>query len=98
MQCCKDQGVKSSCLGICSLNLDLDLLLYDTECIPEFDRLMECGSGIDIYYNLGLISVETFAFQMDQTIDIVVVSMGFQESVWIGVVASHQRATLRPVL
>ena len=45
MQCCKDSGVKNSCLGICTFNLDLDFLLFDSECIPEFDKAMACGSG-----------------------------------------------------
>ena len=51
MQCCKDAGVKESCLGICSFNLDLDFLLFDSECIPEFDKAMACGSG-EFYMNL----------------------------------------------
>ena len=44
MQCCKDSGVKSACLGICTFNLDLDFLLFDSQCIPEFDKVMKCGS------------------------------------------------------
>jgi hypothetical protein len=46
MTCCKEQNVTEGCLGICSAHqLDLDLLLYSPQCIPELDKLMTCGSG-----------------------------------------------------
>ena len=50
-QCCEDHDVKEGCLGICTLNLDLDSLLFDKECIPDFEKIMACGSGktISIY-------------------------------------------------
>ena len=64
MQCCKDSGVKSSCLGICTFNLDLDFLLFDSECIPEFDKAMACGSGNfqinSKYYSRVQNSIENF--------------------------------------
>lgn len=44
LQCCKNSGVKPQCLGICTFNLDLDFLFFDKECIPEFDKVMACGS------------------------------------------------------
>ena len=44
LQCCKTQGVKENCLGICSLQVDLDFLLYDEECFPDFEKFMTCGS------------------------------------------------------
>ena len=44
MQCCRTKGVKKQCQGICTMNLDLDFLLFDSECIPEFDKFMACGS------------------------------------------------------
>ena len=46
MTCCKEQNVTEGCLGICSAHqLDLDLLLYSPQCVPELDKLMTCGSG-----------------------------------------------------
>ena len=48
MSCCKEQNVTDSCLGICSSHqIDVDLLLYSPQCIPELDKLMSCGSGMD---------------------------------------------------
>ena len=45
MQCCNDVGVRKNCLGTCTFNLDLDFLFFDAECIPDFDKVMGCGSG-----------------------------------------------------
>ena len=46
MSCCKEQNVTEGCLSICSSHqLDLDLLLYSPQCIPELEKLMNCGSG-----------------------------------------------------
>ena len=44
MQCCQDKKVKLECQGICTFNLDLDFLMYDSQCFTEFDKLMSCGS------------------------------------------------------
>ena len=44
MKCCQETGVKESCLGTCSFNLDLDFLLFDSECVPDFNKVMACGS------------------------------------------------------
>ena len=44
MQCCKDKNVKQQCQGICTFNLDLDFLMFDSQCFTEFDKLMTCGS------------------------------------------------------
>jgi len=47
MTCCKEQNVTEGCLNICSSQqLDLDLLLFSPQCIPELHKLMTCGSGI----------------------------------------------------
>ena len=44
MKCCQETGVRESCLGTCSFNLDLDFLLFDSECVPDFNKVMACGS------------------------------------------------------
>ena len=47
MKCCQETGVRESCLGICSFNLDLDFSLFDSQCISDF-KVMACGSdGLD---------------------------------------------------
>ena len=43
--CCHEQNVSSSCIGACSLSIDLDFLLYRPECFEDFNKLMFCASG-----------------------------------------------------
>ncbi len=44
--CCRHQNVSERCMGVCTLNLDLDLLLLQSrECIREFPKFMFCASG-----------------------------------------------------
>jgi hypothetical protein len=42
--CCAAQNVSESCVGICTLSIDLDFLLYRPECFADFEKLMFCAS------------------------------------------------------
>ena len=46
--CCHEQNVSASCIGACSLSIDLDFLLYRPECFEDFNKLMFCASGASI--------------------------------------------------
>lgn len=46
--CCVKQNVSTQCLGLCSLSLDLDFLLYQPDCFSEFHKLMFCASGTEV--------------------------------------------------
>ena len=45
LDCCKRFNVSEDCQSICSLNLDLDLLLNKPKCFPQFNAIMKCASG-----------------------------------------------------
>ena len=47
--CCHEQNVSASCIGACSLSIDLDFLLYRPECFEDFNKLMFCASGASVY-------------------------------------------------
>ncbi len=49
--CCHAQNVTSTCIGACSLAIDLDFLLYRPECYSEFHKLMLCAAGTDTEKN-----------------------------------------------
>ena len=46
--CCHEQNVSASCIGACSLSIDLDFLLYRPECFEDFNKLMFCASGASV--------------------------------------------------
>jgi hypothetical protein len=50
-QCCIEQNVTVGCMDACSYYLDIDAVIDRPECISDFDKLMKCAAGNEIFYS-----------------------------------------------
>ncbi|BES94480.1 DB module [Nesidiocoris tenuis] len=42
--CCAEENVSAACSAACSSYLDIDSVIDKPECLPDFDKIMRCGS------------------------------------------------------
>jgi hypothetical protein len=44
-ECCNREKVSEGCMDACSFFLDIESILDQPKCLPDFDKLLKCSAG-----------------------------------------------------